>query len=107
MAEFLIAHNPDPDSRLPISCACYLAPEWYFAPPAPGRAKASYCYPVGDEEWPDELVIIERVRVRRGHRPHHGPVSGESLPAGVHYRSRPRSGFLVVTILTAASGSPA
>ncbi len=66
MTELLIAVNPDVDSKLP----------YLLRIPQPGddlvfrtsgtwpRVKALYCHPVGLHEWPEDAVIVERVRLR-------------------------------------------
>jgi len=70
VAELLIAVNPDADSRLPF----------LLRVPQPGtdllfrtsgtwpRVKALYCHPVDLEEWPADVVIVERVPLRSCHR---------------------------------------
>ncbi len=63
--EFLIARNPDPDSRLPYLIRLPIAGGLVFR--AGGtwpRIKAIYCHPVPVSEWPEAPAIVERVPVR-------------------------------------------
>lgn len=63
--ELVIARNPDPDSRLPYLIRVPLGRGLVFR--AGGtwpRTSAIYCYPVGEEEWPQPAEVVERVPVR-------------------------------------------
>ena len=63
--DLLIAVNPDPDSRLPYLLRLPLSGGMVFRTSGTWpRTKALFCYPVGDDEWPAEPEIVERVAVR-------------------------------------------
>jgi len=63
--EFLIARNPDPESRLPYLIRVPLAGGLVFRTAGTWpRTKALYCHPVPVDEWPGEPEVIERVPVR-------------------------------------------
>jgi hypothetical protein len=64
--ELLIAVNPDEDSRLPYPLRIPLTRGdlVFCASGTWPRTKAQYCYPIPSEDWPDDAVIAERVRLR-------------------------------------------
>lgn len=63
--EFVVAVNPDPDSRLGYLVRLPLEGGVVFRTSGTWpREKALYCYPVGAQEWPDQPEIVERVAVR-------------------------------------------
>ena len=66
MAELLIAVNPDEDSRLPLLLRVPLAGgDLLFRTAGTWpREKALFAYPVPLDEWPDDPVIVEQVRLR-------------------------------------------
>jgi len=65
VAELLIAHNPDPESKLPFLLRVPLGQGLVFRTSGTWpRTKALFCYPVGLAEWPDQPEIVERVPVR-------------------------------------------
>ncbi|MFR9805604.1 histone-like nucleoid-structuring protein Lsr2 [Pseudonocardia sp. RS010] len=69
--ELIVARNPDPASSLPYLIRVPWAGGLVFrAKDTWPRTKAIYCHPVGDDEWPDDAEIVERVAlkscVRRG-----------------------------------------
>ncbi|EUA75400.1 putative eRCC4 domain protein [Mycobacterium xenopi 4042] len=66
MAELLIAVNPDEDSRLPLLLRVPLGGgDLLFRTSGTWpREKALFAYPVPLDEWPDDPVIVERVRLR-------------------------------------------
>jgi hypothetical protein len=62
--EFIIARNPDPDSKLPYLLALPVDGGLLLkAREAWPRASRVYCHPL-DEGWPDRPEILERVQVR-------------------------------------------
>lgn len=63
--DLVIAHNPDPDSRLPYLMRLPLADGLVFRTSDTWpRTKALFCYPVPAEEWPDEPQVVEQVPLR-------------------------------------------
>ncbi|MGB2922256.1 MAG: ERCC4 domain-containing protein [Mycobacterium sp.] len=66
MAELLIAVNPDDDSRLRLLLRVPLAggDVLFRTSGTWPREKALFAYPVPLDEWPDDPVIVERVRLR-------------------------------------------
>jgi ERCC4 domain-containing protein len=63
--EFLIARNPDPESRLPYLLRLPIAGGLVFSTSGTWpRTKALYCHPIPLGEWPDKADIVERVAVR-------------------------------------------
>ncbi|MGH3599674.1 MAG: ERCC4 domain-containing protein, partial [Pseudonocardiaceae bacterium] len=69
--ELLIAHNPDPESRLAYLLRLPLGDGMVFRTSGTWpRTKALYCYPVESSEWPEAPDIVEQVPVascvRRG-----------------------------------------
>jgi ERCC4 domain len=66
VAELLIAVNPDEDSRLPLLLRVPLAGgDLLFRTSGTWpREKALFAYPVPLDEWPDDPVIVEQVRLR-------------------------------------------
>lgn len=66
VAQLLVAVNPDEDSRLPFLLRIpQPSGDLLFRTSGTWpRVKALYCYPVGLHEWPDDAVIVERVRLR-------------------------------------------
>jgi len=69
--ELLIAHNPDPESRLAYLLRLPLGDGMVFRTSGTWpRTKALYCYPVDATEWPETPDIVEQVPVascvRRG-----------------------------------------
>jgi ERCC4 domain len=63
--QLLIAHNPDPDSKLPFLLRLPLAGGMVFRTAGTWpRTNALYCYPVSCDEWPDEPDIVERADLR-------------------------------------------
>ncbi|ABW14717.1 cyclic nucleotide-binding protein [Parafrankia sp. EAN1pec] len=63
--ELLIAHNPDPDSRLPYLLRLPLADGLVFS--AAGtwpRTTALYCHPLSGADWPEAAELVERVPLR-------------------------------------------
>jgi hypothetical protein len=61
--ELVIAHNPDPDSRLPyVIWVPYRDGLVFRAGGTWPRTKAVYCHPL--THWPDGAEVIERVPVR-------------------------------------------
>jgi len=68
--ELLVARNPDPDSRLGYLLRLPLDGGMVFRTAGTWpRTSALYCYPVPDEEWPDDPEIVERSPVRSCVRP--------------------------------------
>ncbi|NJP24008.1 Lsr2 family protein [Microbispora hainanensis] len=65
--DFVIVRNPDPDSRLPYLIRVPLGAAGLVlrAGGTWPRERAIYCYPAGDDEWPAEPEVIERVPVRQ------------------------------------------
>ena len=65
MTELLIAHNPDPDSRLPYLIRVPLGSGLVFRTAGTWpRTKALYCYPLTADDWPEHAEIVEQVLVR-------------------------------------------
>ncbi len=65
MDEFLVAVNPDPDSRLGFLLRLPLGGGMVFRTSGTWpRAKALYCYPVGVQEWPAEPDVVDRSPIR-------------------------------------------
>ncbi|MGH3527345.1 MAG: Lsr2 family DNA-binding protein [Pseudonocardiaceae bacterium] len=63
--ELLIAHNPDPESRLAYLLRLPLGSGMVFRTSGTWpRTKALYCYPVEPTEWPEDPEIVEQVPVR-------------------------------------------
>ncbi|HEX6402243.1 MAG TPA: ERCC4 domain-containing protein [Pseudonocardiaceae bacterium] len=63
--ELLIAHNPDPESRLAYLVRLPLGHGMVFRTSGTWpRTKALYCYPVELTEWPEHPEIVEQVPVR-------------------------------------------
>jgi ERCC4 domain len=63
--ELLIAHNPDPDSRLPYLMRLPLGAGLVFRTSGTWpRTRALYCYPLPVDQWPADPQIVERVPVR-------------------------------------------
>ena len=63
--ELLIARNPDAESTLPYLLRLPLGEGLVFRTKGTWpRTSALYCHPVGDEEWPEEPEIVERVALR-------------------------------------------
>jgi hypothetical protein len=63
--DLLLARNPDAGSTLPYLLRVPLAGGLVFRTSGTWpRTKALFCYPVGEEEWPAEPEIVERVPVR-------------------------------------------
>jgi len=63
--DLLIAHNPDPDSRLPYLLRLPLAGGLVFRTSGTWpRTTALYCHPVPAGDWPDPADIVERVPLR-------------------------------------------
>jgi ERCC4-type nuclease len=61
----MIAHNPDPDSRLPFLLRLPLAGGLVFRTSDTWpRTKALFCYPVPVDEWPEHPEIVEQVGLR-------------------------------------------
>ncbi|EUA50678.1 lsr2 family protein [Mycobacterium xenopi 3993] len=103
MAELLIAVNPDEDSRLPLLLRVPLGGgDLLFRTSGTWpREKALFAYPVPLDEWPDDPVIVERVRLRSCRR--RGAAidviadrSGTTAPSSCSPRLGPRRGVLAV-----------
>lgn len=63
--ELLIAHNPDPESRLAYLLRLPLGSGMVFRTSGTWpRTKALYCHPVESTEWPEDPEIVEQVPVR-------------------------------------------
>ncbi|MBT8225341.1 MAG: hypothetical protein HKP61_23135 [Dactylosporangium sp.] len=63
--EVLIAHSPDPDSRLPYLLRLPLGDGLLFRTSGTWpRTKALYCYPVPVDQWPAVPDIVERLPAR-------------------------------------------
>ncbi|EUA13666.1 putative eRCC4 domain protein [Mycobacterium xenopi 4042] len=103
MAELLIAVNPDEDSRLPLLLRVPLGGgDLLFRTSGTWpREKALFAYPVPLDEWPDDPVIVERVRLRSCRR--RGAAidviadrSRTTAPSSCSPRLGPRRGVLAV-----------
>jgi hypothetical protein len=65
MADLVIVHNPDPESRLPYLVRLPLGDGMVLRTSGTWpRTKALYCYPVDLAEWPAEPDVVEQVPVR-------------------------------------------
>ncbi len=63
--ELLIAHNPEPESKLPYLLRLPLGDGLVFRTKGTWpRTSALYCHPVPVTEWPDQPEIVERVLLR-------------------------------------------
>lgn len=64
VAEFVVARNPEPDSRLPYLLWVPLGRRGvlFKAGGTWPRTSAVYCHPI--EDWPDQAEVLERVPVR-------------------------------------------
>lgn len=64
-SNLVIAANPDPGSRLPYLLRIPIHGGTVFRTAGTWpREKALFCYPVGPQEWPEELEIVESVPLR-------------------------------------------
>lgn len=63
MENFVLAHNPDQDSRLPYLVRLPIEGGLYFKTRETWpRASRSYCHPLAD--WPDQAEVIEEVAIK-------------------------------------------
>ena len=101
--ELLIARNPDTESTLPYLLRLPLGEGLVFRTKGTWpRTSALYCHPVGDEEWPEEPGIVERVALRACTR------RGAAIDV-VADRGREQRSQIVFTVARAGrwcSGSP-
>lgn len=88
--QFVVAHNPDPDSslpylvHLPIDGGLILKTRESWP-----RANRSYCHPV--DEWPEEAEIVEEVKVSLCRR------RGSAIDLVLERRNNSRSQFVFTT----------
>lgn len=68
-SNLVIAHNPDPDSRLPYLLRLPIHGGLVFRTAGTWpREKALFCYPMSTQEWPTDPDIVEELPLRSARR---------------------------------------